>query len=90
MLATLLQQWARRYIAITQPSCGPHKHARIWVFFAEGLEKRHLHLAVEALPILLHISLFLFFAGLLVLLFKTDHTVFGIVAGWVGLCVTSR
>ncbi|KAN0137408.1 hypothetical protein V8E53_004853, partial [Lactarius tabidus] len=87
LLATLLQQWARRYITITQPSCGPRKRARIRAFFAEGLEKRHLHLAVEALPILLHISLFLFFAGLLVLLFNTDHTVFGIVAGWVGFCV---
>jgi hypothetical protein len=89
LLATLLQQWARRYITITQPSCGPRKRARIRAFFAEGLasEKRHLHLAVEALPILLHMSLFVFFAGLLVLLFNTDHTVFGIVAGWVGLCV---
>jgi hypothetical protein len=87
LLATLLQQWARRYINITQPPYGPRKRARIRAFFAEGLEKRHLHRAVEALPILLHISLFLFFAGLLVLLFNTDRAVFGIVAGWVGICV---
>ncbi|KAI9447479.1 hypothetical protein H4582DRAFT_6027 [Lactarius indigo] len=87
LLATLLQQWARRYIKITQPQYGPHKRARIRTFFAEGVEKLHLPWAVEALPTLLHISLFLFFAGLLVLLFNTDRAVFGIVAGWVGLCV---
>lgn len=89
LLATLLQQWARRYITITQPSYGPRKRARIRAFFAEGLEKRHLHLAVEALPILLHISLFLFFAGLLVFLSHTDSAVFGIVTGWVCLCLAA-
>ena len=89
LLATLLQQWARRYITITQPPYGPRKRARIRAFFAEGLEKRHLHLAVEALPILLHISLFLFFAGLLVFLFNTDYAVFGIVTGWIGLCLAA-
>jgi hypothetical protein len=87
LLATLLQQWARRYIKITQPPYGPRKRARIRAFFAEGVEKLYLPWVVEALPTLLHLSLFIFFAGLLVLLFNTDHAVFGIVAGWVGLCM---
>ena len=39
--------------------------------------------AVEALPALLHLSLFLFFAGLIVFLFHTDFTVFKFVALWV-------
>jgi hypothetical protein len=87
LLATLLQQWARRYIKITQPPYGPRKRARIRAFFAEGVEKWHLPWAVEALPTLLHLSLFFFFAGLLVLLVNTDYAVFGIVAGWVSLCI---
>ncbi|KAF8259820.1 hypothetical protein EI94DRAFT_964980 [Lactarius quietus] len=29
LLATLLQQWARRYIKVTQPHCSLHKRARI-------------------------------------------------------------
>ena len=36
LLATLLQQWARRYIKVTQPRYSPHKRARIRAFFAEG------------------------------------------------------
>ena len=42
---------------------------------------------VDALPILLHISLFLFFAGLVVFLFNVNLTIFKAVIVWVGLCV---
>jgi hypothetical protein len=87
LLAMLVHQWARRYIKVTQTRFRPHKRARIRAFFAEGVDKFHLAWTVEALPILLHLSLSLFFAGLLVLLFNADHTVFGIVGMWVGLCV---
>ncbi|KAH9952874.1 hypothetical protein BGW80DRAFT_1469211 [Lactifluus volemus] len=86
LLATLLQQWARRYLTATQPPrLSPHKRARIRSFFADGVEKFHLPLAVETLPTLLHISLFLFFSGLLVFLFNINHTTFSIVAWWIGL-----
>ncbi|KAH9971354.1 hypothetical protein BGW80DRAFT_455120 [Lactifluus volemus] len=86
LLATLLQQWARRYITATQPPrLSPHKRARIRWFFADGVEKFHLPLAVETLPTLLHISLFLFFSGLLVFLFNINHTTFSVIAWWIGL-----
>jgi hypothetical protein len=87
LLATLLQQWTRRYLRLTQPRFSPHKRARIRAFFAEGVERLHLPWAVEALPTLLHISLFLFFAGLCVFLFGIHQTIFSVVAAWVGLCV---
>jgi Family of unknown function (DUF6535) len=87
LLATLLQQWARRYLTVTQPPrLSPHKRARIRSFFAGGAKKFHLPLVVETLPTLLHVSLFLFFSGLLVFLFNINHTTFSIVAWWVGLC----
>ena len=54
LLATLLQQWARRYLKVTQPRYSPHKRARIRAFFAEGVDKFLLPWAVEALPTLLH------------------------------------
>jgi hypothetical protein len=87
LLSTLLQQWARRYLRLTKPRCSPHKRARIRSFFAEGVERLHLPWAVEALPTLLHVSLFLFFAGLCVFLFGIHQTVFSVVMAWVGLCV---
>ncbi|KAI0247165.1 hypothetical protein BJV78DRAFT_1285746 [Lactifluus subvellereus] len=80
LLATLLQQWARRYLTVTQqPRHSPHKRARICAFLADGVNKLHLPWAVETLPTLLHCSLFLFFSGLLVFLFNIHHTVFSVV-----------
>ncbi|KAI0299122.1 hypothetical protein B0F90DRAFT_1577328, partial [Multifurca ochricompacta] len=85
LLATLLQQWVRRYIKVTQPRYAPHKRARIRTFFAEGVDKLRLTWAVDALPTLLHLSLS-FFAGLLVFPFNIDHTIVIVVVWWVGLC----
>src|SRR6266702_3311082 len=86
LLATLLQQWARRYLKVTQPRYSPHKRARIRTFFFEGVEKCLFPLAVEALPTLLHVSLFLFFAGLAVFLCNVNLTIFKLVLSWIGVC----
>jgi Family of unknown function (DUF6535) len=82
----MLQQWARRYVTITQPPrYSLHKRVPIHAFFANGVDKFHLPWSVEALPALLHLSLFLFFSGLVLFLFNIDHTVFSVVIWWVGL-----
>jgi len=95
MLATLLQQWARRYIRATQlPRCSPEKRARMHAFFANGVKKFHVDWAVEALPALVHLSLLTFFAGLLIFLDNVNHTVFSVVlcgvalSSAVYLCIT--
>jgi hypothetical protein len=84
--ATSLQQWARRYLHRAQPArCSPEKRARMRAFFAEGVDKMHIPLAVEGLPMLLHLSLFLFFGGLAIFLFSVNHEVFIYVIWWIGL-----
>jgi hypothetical protein len=83
---TSLQQWARRYLRRAQPSrCNPEKRARMRAFFAEGVEKMHVPWAVEGLPTLLHLSLFLFFGGLAIFLFEVDREVVSYVIWWIGL-----
>ncbi|KAI0249920.1 hypothetical protein BJV78DRAFT_1323342, partial [Lactifluus subvellereus] len=64
LAATLVQQWTLRYIKVTQQAYSPHKQARIRAFFAEGRDKFYLPFVVELLPTFLHLSVFLFFAGL--------------------------
>jgi hypothetical protein len=54
-------------------------------FFADGLDNMHVPWAVEGLPTLLHLSLFLFFGGLVIFLFHVDREVFGSVVWWIGL-----
>ena len=86
LLATSLHQWARRYIRLTQPARQtPEKRARIRAFYANGVDSMHVSLAVEGLPTLLHLSLFLFFGGLVIFLFNVDDEVFTCVACWIGL-----
>ena len=77
LLATLLHQWARRYVGFTQqPETDPHEGARVRAFFFDGIDKCHVSRIVEALPTILHISICFFFAGLLVWLSNIDHRVF--------------
>ena len=54
-------------------------------FYANGVEKMHIAWVVESLPTLLHLSLFLFFAGLVLFLFDINHTVFSSVVWWIGI-----
>jgi hypothetical protein len=87
LLATLLQQWARRYLKVTQPHYSIAKRARIRAFFAEGVERFVLLWVAECLPTLLHTSLFLFFAGLVVFLHNVNFTIFKLTLAWIGFCV---
>lgn len=54
-------------------------------FFANGVEKMHITPVVEGLPTLIHLSLFLFFAGLVIFLFNTNSAVFYSVVWWIAL-----
>ena len=86
LLATSSHQWARRYIRVTQPArCSPEKRARLRAFYANGVEKMRIARVVEGLPTLIHLSLFLFFAGLVIFLFNINHAVFGSVVWWIAL-----
>jgi len=54
-------------------------------FFSEGVDKMRIPWAVETLPTLLHLSLFLFFGGLVAFLFNVDKRVFSSVIWWIGI-----
>ncbi|KAF8268146.1 hypothetical protein EI94DRAFT_1661413 [Lactarius quietus] len=85
LLATLMQQWARRYLDYAQHGGAPRKQARIRAYLFEGVEKYRMSHAVEAMPLLLHTSVFLFFAGLIEFLFTIDNAVAHYTLGCVGL-----
>jgi hypothetical protein len=82
MVATLVQQWVRCYIKVTRPAlrCSPQKRARLHAFFMIGVEKFHLPSVVESLPTMVHLSLLLFFLGLMKYLSNTNLVVFKAVA----------
>jgi hypothetical protein len=75
LLATLMQQWARRYMDYAQHGDAPRKQARIRAYMFEGVKNFRMSQAVEAMPFLLHTSVFLFFAGLIEFLFTINNAV---------------
>ncbi|KAH9961556.1 hypothetical protein BC827DRAFT_1131659, partial [Russula dissimulans] len=64
LLAILVQQWVRDYMQAFQRYGNPLKSARLRQYLQEGSERWYMPVIAEAVPGLLHVSLFLFFAGL--------------------------
>ncbi|KAH8976568.1 hypothetical protein EDB86DRAFT_2821606, partial [Lactarius hatsudake] len=89
LMATLLQQWTRRYIQIVQRKYAPLHHARIHEFFSGGARRFGISKFAEVLPLLLLLSVFLFFAGLVVFTFRGNHTVAYFTLTVVGFCTLS-
>ena len=86
MLAMMLHQWAGRYIMITQQlRHSPQRKARIRAFFSDAVHGFPVLLVVEALRVMIHLSLFLFFAGLTIFLYNINRSVFGAAVWWMGL-----
>src|ERR1700755_2572084 len=64
LLAILVQQWVRDYMQVFQRYSDPLKSARLRQYLYEGCERWYMPMVAEVVPGVLHISLFLFFAGL--------------------------
>ncbi|KAI9447532.1 hypothetical protein H4582DRAFT_2137090, partial [Lactarius indigo] len=73
--ATLMQQWARRYQELAQRRGAFHRRGRMRAYIFDGISRFGMARAVATMPTLLHISVFLFFAGLVEFLFPIYTTV---------------
>ncbi|KAN0113969.1 hypothetical protein V8E52_007118 [Russula decolorans] len=85
LFATLMLQWARIYLNLPQTPSIPKERARVRSFLFFGMKKYRMHLAVETAPTLLHLSVFLFFIGLVVFFFTIYKTVAVVISIAVGL-----
>ncbi|KAN0130500.1 hypothetical protein V8E53_011586 [Lactarius tabidus] len=81
--ATLMQQWARRYIRLPQIPSQPRDRARVRGFLFLGVLKYRMSRTFEAAGVLLHLAVFLFFAGLVIFF----STIFKAVAIVITVCV---
>ncbi|KAI0058360.1 hypothetical protein BV25DRAFT_1919412 [Artomyces pyxidatus] len=86
LAATLMQQWARQYFLSSHRHSSPHKRARVRAYLYEGVERFGLMRVVQSIPTLLHISVFLFFIGLIDWLFSINDTVASILSAFIALC----
>lgn len=74
-LATMVKEWLRGFDHNLPPVTVPERRAKEREYRFYGLTRYHLHTVVAALPLLVQLSLLLFFAGLVVFMFTVDSLV---------------
>ena len=72
VFATLIQQSARRYQALTQGCPTPHQRARLRTFLFNGIEKFKVDQLHQLLGMSMHTSILLYCVGLLIYIFTID------------------
>ncbi|KAH9965098.1 hypothetical protein BGW80DRAFT_759643 [Lactifluus volemus] len=86
VLVTSQQHWIHSYMMVTQaPQIPPRRRARIHAFRFRGIMNSGFFMAVDLTSALIHISLFLFFIGLLIYMSNINFTLFCTVAWFLGV-----
>jgi Family of unknown function (DUF6535) len=75
LTATLTQQWARRYIQLPETSSSQKDQARVRSYLFLGTQKYYMPHAVVLTIALLHGSVFMFFAGLVIFILAINATI---------------
>lgn len=85
LLAVIAKQWLRQYSSFISGTA--RERALIRQFRYDGFEKWGVRLIIGLLPMILHMSLFLFLSGLVVFLLPLNNIVACVIAGIAGfLC----
>ncbi|KAF8910033.1 hypothetical protein CPB84DRAFT_1764420 [Gymnopilus junonius] len=84
--ATLIEQWTRHYLQAINSKPSPQDRARLRTYLFQGLERYRMPAIVDAIPALLHTSLFLFFAGLIAFLTPINPILAYLIAALLALC----
>ncbi|KAJ7908478.1 hypothetical protein B0H13DRAFT_2193292, partial [Mycena leptocephala] len=88
LIATLVEQWARDFLHRADIRSAPLERARIFAYLYYGLKRFKMHAVVEVLPLLLHASLILFFAGLVAFLAAVNRAIMILAGVLLGAVVT--
>ncbi|KAF9026212.1 hypothetical protein BDZ89DRAFT_890370, partial [Hymenopellis radicata] len=72
LIAVLTKQWINEYMIL--PSGTPRDRSRVRHFRLIGLEQWHVPLIIGLLPVLMHVSLGVFFAGLIIFVCSLSRT----------------
>ncbi|KAG6899779.1 hypothetical protein C0993_006965 [Termitomyces sp. T159_Od127] len=88
LAATLVEQWTRNYLTAVQKHPAPQIRARVRAYLYQGLQQFGMSTVVETIPTLLHISLFLFLAGLVAFLSPINSLICSLCAAILVVCTT--
>ncbi|KAF7335539.1 hypothetical protein MVEN_02207700 [Mycena venus] len=82
LLATLVEQWTRGFAQKTDRNQSPVIRAKIFSYLYSGLKAFGMHTLVDLIPLLLHTSLMMFFAGLVAFPIPINPVLVGVAATW--------
>ena len=86
LLAILAKQWLDEYTSrMRQPVSSLRRWAWRHILYSDALTQWGIGAMVSALPLILHVSLFLFFAGLVAQLRDSDEIITAVAGTLVGL-----
>ncbi|KAJ7464011.1 hypothetical protein FB451DRAFT_1492092 [Mycena latifolia] len=87
LIATLLEQWVQDFSHRADMRSTPVVRARMFSFLYYGLKHFNMHVVAEVIPLLLHASLILFFAGLVAFLMPVNSVLGDISSVFLALVV---
>ncbi|KAJ7648803.1 hypothetical protein DFH06DRAFT_997182 [Mycena polygramma] len=79
LLATLVEQWAREFLHRTEKHPSPIRRARVFSFLYFGVRRFGMYVVVDLIPLLLHVALILFLAGLIAFLVPINEFMMGLI-----------
>ncbi|KAJ7643394.1 hypothetical protein DFH06DRAFT_1051662 [Mycena polygramma] len=85
LLATLVEQWAREFLHRTEKHPSPIRRARVFSFLYFGVRRFGMHIVVDLIPLLLHVALMLFLAGLIAFLVPINEFLMGLIGAILGV-----
>ncbi|KAJ7092275.1 hypothetical protein B0H15DRAFT_905651, partial [Mycena belliarum] len=85
LLATLVEQWAREFLHKTEKRPSPIRRARVFSFLYFGVRRFGMHGVVDLIPLLLHVSLILFLAGLIAFLVPINWVMVVLIGVFLGV-----
>ncbi|KAJ6452914.1 hypothetical protein C8R45DRAFT_801703, partial [Mycena sanguinolenta] len=80
LVATLVDQWARHFLQKVNRRPSPVIRARVFAYLYAGMQHFRMHDVVEIVPLLLHLALFAFLAGLVAFLVPINFVVMVVAA----------
>ncbi|KAJ6467589.1 hypothetical protein DFH09DRAFT_1381374 [Mycena vulgaris] len=89
LLATLVEQWARGFIQRIERRGPPIARAKIFSYLYHGLQQFDMRTVVDLIPLLLHASLLMFFAGLVAFLIPINLALVAVASTWLAFIVGS-
>ncbi|KAH8105166.1 hypothetical protein BXZ70DRAFT_508320 [Cristinia sonorae] len=84
--ATLIQTWTSRYLRVVSRSPDAVSRARARAWYFDGLKKSQMEAFAAGVPMILHLALWLFLAGLVVFLFPVNRKVANAALGAAAAC----